>query len=435
MDTVDYIKKYEEELKDEKKYSLIFNAWAFIFSSLYFYYKRMYGHFFIFFVAPIILTGIFTPLVGEGGGLLTSLLIMHLVAGFVANPHYKKYMQNYVINHKEVDTSKVVSYDSMSITKLILCMVFSLGLYSLYWGYKHWKKYQMTTKDDVSPLARGWFIHFTAPSLFSKIRKSINSNIKLQYLGVGYLVCSITSALINRYVDKTENTVIIYSLSLILLILFAISILFFVVVQKKINEYNVSHTNEKIKITINIREIIIVIIGFILLGVMPFTEGHKNTHYPFEEYTPEQQEKIGASVGFIYRHTKGYKEVCQKEGYMMTKYPNDFSQYFSKEINELKDNLSKHNYTIEYVENILLGVNDFKTTLITSIYAELENLGKLTIISAAAEEQGIPIEDVKWNSEWDNLLTFKDICEILDDGGIELIKEGESKYFLKANSL
>jgi hypothetical protein len=48
---------------------------------------------------------------------------------------------------------------------------------------------------------------------------------------------------------------------------------------------------------------------------------------------------------------------------------------------------------------------------------------------------GIPIEDVKWNSEWDNLLTFKDICEILDDGGIELIKEGESKYFLKANSL
>lgn len=42
---------------------------------------------------------------------------------------------------------------------------------------------------------------------------------------------------------------------------------------------------------------------------------------------------------------------------------------------------------------------------------------------------------IKWNSEWDNLLTFKDICEILDDGGIELIKEGESKYFLKANSL
>ena len=34
----------------------------------YFYYKRMYGHFFIFFVAPIILTGIFTPLVGEGYG-------------------------------------------------------------------------------------------------------------------------------------------------------------------------------------------------------------------------------------------------------------------------------------------------------------------------------------------------------------------------------
>ena len=30
MDTLGYVKKYQEELKDEKKYSWIFNIWAFI---------------------------------------------------------------------------------------------------------------------------------------------------------------------------------------------------------------------------------------------------------------------------------------------------------------------------------------------------------------------------------------------------------------------
>lgn len=83
---------------------------------------------------------------------------------------------------------------------------------------------------------------------------------------------------------------------------------------------------------------------------------------------------------------------------------------------------------------MLVESGGFKTTIITSIYTELENLGKLTIISLAAEEQGIPIEDVKWNSEWDNLLTFKDICKAFDENGIEILKEGENKYLLKANS-
>ena len=165
-----------------------------------------------------------------------------------------------------------------------------------------------------------------------------------------------------------------------------------------------------------------------------FSENDKTTYSYLKEYTSEQQKKLGASVGFIYRHTKGYKEVCQKEGYIMAKYPNDFLQYFSTEINQLKNNLSKHNYTIENVEDMLVESGGFKTTIITSIYTELENLGKLTIISLAAEEQGIPIEDVKWNSEWDNLLTFKDICKAFDENGIEILKEGENKYLLKANS-
>lgn len=429
METLDYIKKYQEELKDNKKYSSIFNIWAFLFSSFYFFFKRMYWHFIIFLVLPFILSMIFKPMLGENNGYIISLLVIHLIAGFIANPHYKKYMQNYVENYKDADTSKVVIYDSMSLTKLVLCMLLSCGLYALYWGYKHWEKYQATTKDDVSPFARGWFFHLTAPSLFSKIGKSINSNIKLQYLGIGYLICCVGSMLIEKYFEATSLVI------LLALIIFVTSILLLVIVQKKINEYNITNTNEKAKTTINIREIAIILLGFIIFIVKPFAEGFNTNNSPLGEYTKEQQQKIGASVGFIYRHTKGYKEVCQKEGYIMTKYPNDFAQYFSKEINQLNDNLSKHNYTIENVENILLEVNGFKTKLITTIYAELENLGKITIMSISAEEQGIPIENIKWKSEWDNLFTFKDICKAFDENGIDILKEGENKYFLKANAL
>lgn len=431
MDTLDYVKKYQEEIKDNKKYSSIFNVWAFLFSSLYFFYKRMYLHFIIFFVAPVILRPILEPIVEEDMAYLTSLLVMHLIAGFIANPHYKKYLHNYIENHQNAELDKIVSYDSMPITKLILCMVLSLGLYGLYWGYKHWKIYQVTTKDDVSPLARGWFIYLTAPSLFAKIGQSINSNIKLQYLGIGFLLCNLISIIVDKYADISEY---VYPAIALKLLLFVISILFLVIVQKKINDYNMSQSNEKIKITINVKEIVIVVLGFILIGILPFVENNRDSYSYLEEYSEEQQEKIGASVAFIYRHTKGYASVCQKEGYILRKYPNEFSQYFSNEINELQKNLSKHNYTIENVENIFLN-NDIKNQVTASIYTELENIGKFIIMSQIATEQNISIDDVKWDNNWNNLLNFKDICEIFDESGMEALKESESKHFLKDNAL
>ena len=192
--------------------------------------------------------------------------------------------------------------------------------------------------------------------------------------------------------------------------------------------------NEKIKITINVKEIVIVVLGFILIGILPFVENNRDSYSYLEEYSEEQQEKIGASVAFIYRHTKGYASVCQKEGYILRKYPNEFSQYFSNEINALKNNLSIHNYTIENIENNLLD-NSLKTKMITTIYTELENIKKLIIMSQVAEGQGISIEDVIWKDEWDNLIQLKDICKILDEHGVDVLKESENKYFLKANAL
>ena len=62
MDTTDYVKRYQKELAENKKNNAPFNIWAFLFSSLYFFYVRMYGHFLIFFFSPLLLDIIFTAL-------------------------------------------------------------------------------------------------------------------------------------------------------------------------------------------------------------------------------------------------------------------------------------------------------------------------------------------------------------------------------------
>ena len=433
MNTLDYVKKYQDELSNNK-YNSVFNIWAFLFSSLYFLYKRMYVWFAVFFIAPLILYRIFEAISAESNIYLTAFLIIHLIAGFSANPLCKRYLENYIKNHQNADLNKIVSYHSVSVVKLVLFMILSCGLYSLYWGYKHWETYQLTTKDDVSPFARGWLIHLTAPSLFAKIGKSIHSNIQLQYLGIGFLFCALIPIFFDRYFETFQDATTIYSIIVLQLILFLISVLFLAIVQKKINDYNISHSNEKVKITVNIKEIIIVLIGFILFGVLSF-QNDKDSYSFLGEYTQEQQEKIGASVGFIYRHTKGYKEVCEKEGYIIKKYPNEFLSYFSHEINQLNAGLSKHNYTIEDVENALLN-DSIKTRIATDIYTELEMTRKLFIImSLVAEEQDVSIENVHWDNNWNNLLTFKDVCEIFDERGIDLLKENENKNFLKTNGL
>ena len=70
-----------------------------------------------------------------------------------------------------------------------------------------------------------------------------------------------------------------------------------------------------------------------------------------------------------------------------------------------------------------------------SVYEELAELRDVWLIMAIAQEQGIPTDQVKLSEEEKALLPLKDVCEIFDDEGIELIKAGSANNFFKNSAM
>src|SRR5262249_19806427 len=60
-------------------------------------------------------------------------------------------------------------YFPVTSAKLILLCITSLGLYELYWFYKHWSFEKARTKERISPFWRTVFAPFFAFSLFGRI--------------------------------------------------------------------------------------------------------------------------------------------------------------------------------------------------------------------------------------------------------------------------
>ena len=61
-------------------------------------------------------------------------------------------------------------YD-VSIKKLIVLWVSTLGFYHFYWFYRHWQFEQQRSKRDLSPFWRACFAPFFAYQLFERIRQ------------------------------------------------------------------------------------------------------------------------------------------------------------------------------------------------------------------------------------------------------------------------
>ena len=314
-----------------------------------------------------------------------------------------------------------------------------MGFYSLYWFYRHWNKYKQTTHDEVYPFANAWFNIFTAPSLFSKIDNSIKTGKKLRRIGIAYFVCSLAAFVSIRIMENAVSEINILVSFLAWVALFLVQPAVIAFVQNEINKYN-EKNNQVSKVEIlNIKEAAITILGLVIvllqIGAIKNEEQYlKNYDGYLSEYTVEQQSKIGASIGFIYRHTQGYGDFCKDEGYVLSKYPNDFSQYFSQDINDLEHSLSQYGYSLKDVTDQLMS-EEFRANVKSSIYEEFYNLKKFLIMLQVAENSNLPIEQIQWDESWNNLITMNDICKIFDENGLDLLKEGENKNFLKQNKI
>ena len=59
---------------------------------------------------------------------------------------------------------------SVSVTKLIVLSIFTLGAYELFWFYRNWRAIRARERSELSPFWRTFFAFFFAYDLFKRIR-------------------------------------------------------------------------------------------------------------------------------------------------------------------------------------------------------------------------------------------------------------------------
>ena len=405
-----------------------FNIFAFIFQALYFMYLGLAGYFVGFFFLPILLMLLFGTFLSQTFAIAAGFAISGIIAGFIADPAYKKYLDNYLKKYGAIDKTKPAEYFSISTRRLIICTILSGGLYMLYWGYRNWKGYQKATNDDVSPVMRGFFFNLCVVSLFSNMNRTLKSERSLVLFGwvcfsVFLMQRIIEYVLTHHYVSSVWVLICVTTL-FILMIVYPFSI---VPVQKEVNEY----TSNTLKKTMEKRfypvEIAIIIIGTALNGYSWFG----GIFSP--QLTEAQYEKIGASIGFIYRHTKGYSEYCAREGYVLSQYPKNFEQNFADDIAHLNSVLAKYGSSIEMFENTMISP-ELREQIIQQIHDELYTWKKSETISVVAEQKNLMPEEVVWTEDLDNLLPMSLVCYHFDKDGFDFLLNSPYKYFLKNNA-
>ena len=414
MNVAEKVAKFKKDLKKDNQKS--FNVWAFIFGSFYFLYKSIsVWYFFLFYVFPWIFTAAMVPLYPNVFlWAIVGLAISHTWAGFVANPEERKYKENFVKNFKNVKLDAEVKYFNISPLRLWLSSFFTLGLYDIYWSYRNWSAYKKTTKDDVEPLLMAIFNCLTVYSLQDKVQRLLPERKRLND------ICAILYTLL--FFSAVVAYVLSFGLiSLLLMITYALLPALLIPIQKSINSLAGKTTKDYQK-----GEILLLVVGVYcflssLLTPIPLADR-------LSGFSEVQQQQIGETIGFLYRHEQGYAKICAAEGYEMKKYPKDFAQMFGKEITEFERALHAKGITLEEIENTAIP-ESLKTRILLSVYEELKALRRVVILNVAADMQKISPENIVWKNEWEDAISLAEICNIFDIGGIEMLQNSSIKNF------
>ncbi len=81
-------------------------------------------------------------------------------------------------------------YFPVSILKLIVLSVCTMGIYELYWYYKNWRLIKERENLDIMPFWRAFFAYFFCYSLFLKVRATANSLSVTRSIAAGPLALS-----------------------------------------------------------------------------------------------------------------------------------------------------------------------------------------------------------------------------------------------------
>ena len=102
------------------------------------------------------------------------------------------------------DSVLAPTYFAVSPLKLLVMSTCTLGLYEIYWYYKHWCSVKEREKSDISPLGRAFFAFIFCYSLFKRIQATGQSHniprtIAPGPLAAGFILLSVLYKLPDPY--------------------------------------------------------------------------------------------------------------------------------------------------------------------------------------------------------------------------------------------
>lgn len=91
----------------------------------------------------------------------------------------------------------------VSLTKLVLLSICTLGLYEIYWFYKNWGYVEQREKSDIRPAARSIFAVFFCYALFRKVAdhavETTGTKISAGLLATGWIITTLLWRLPDPY--------------------------------------------------------------------------------------------------------------------------------------------------------------------------------------------------------------------------------------------
>ena len=118
-------------------------------------------------------------------------------------------------------------------------------------------------------------------------------------------------------------------------------------------------------------------------------------------------------TGMIYRHIIGYKMVCQEEGIELKKYPDYFSNKYKDDIQKVDSIWQKEGTSLK---DVLLHFDPkLFDNVSKDIKKELIDIERMAAKYVIAHQNNIPVEELKWTSEFEKKLNLKDACFLLDE--------------------
>lgn len=434
----DKVRLYSEELSKNEPVAK-FSFAAFVFNSFYYVYYDMMGKFFIYALAPLFVFYLLFALGSEPMlAYVLAYLAVRVVAGFRAPQDVRNYKIKYIERFKDVkDNAEFYPAGELvtiSALRFFMLSLLSFGIYYIYWGYKNWKAVRYQDKVEIFPALRGcFFILFIYPLaqwVKDKSAGKVEVSNKVIPCSILFIVFYVLGSAISHdslLAHFSEQEQLFFLLAD--MVVYVLAMIMLIPLQNQINRLVLGSQPLPPK-KLDAGEVISVILGLAML-FGSFAQGYSEApqKYGNSEYNQALEEKYtiaGYLSGVYYRHVYAYADYCRKQGYEMQHYPEAFKQVYSAEYAALNNFFATYGGSFDEALSLMTNDPNARQTIEQNIANELETVRR-HIIFGELVKNGQQVNLDEWDAKYDNLLSIKDVCAIIDDEAFDIQQSNHSQ--------